>query len=60
MASLLLRRLGGLAVEHGVEAFTATMLSDNQPAARLARSLSHRAELHWADGVLEMVTPLSA
>ena len=60
VASTLLRRLGETARGRGVEAFTATMLGDNQPAARLARALSRRAELRWADGAMEMTTPLSA
>ena len=60
VASTLLRGLGETAKGHGVEAFTATMLGDNQPAARLARALSRHAELRWADGAMEMTTPLSA
>ena len=60
VASTLLRGLGETAKGHGVEAFTATMLGDNQPAARLARALSRHAELRWAGGGMEMTTPLSA
>jgi GNAT superfamily N-acetyltransferase len=60
VASTLLRGLGETAKGHGVEAFTGTMLGDNVPAARLARSLSHRTELHWGDGGMEMTAPLSA
>ena len=60
VASTLLRGLGEAAKGHGVEAFTGTMLGDNRPAANLARSLSRRTELRWADGDVEMTAPLSA
>jgi GNAT superfamily N-acetyltransferase len=60
VASTLLRRLGETERGRGVDAFTGTMLGDNGPAARLARSLSPQTELRWVDGGMEMTTRLSA
>jgi GNAT superfamily N-acetyltransferase len=53
--------LADVAREHGIERFSATMLSDNPAALALMRTLAHRLESGGHDGgVREVVADLAA
>jgi GNAT superfamily N-acetyltransferase len=54
----LARRLGAVALEHGYDTFTATMLPDNRAALGLMRKLVPEASLRWGHGEYEAVMPL--
>jgi len=58
IGKLLLTLLARRAREHGVRAFTATMLGDNRPAARLLKGLSEQARFTVSQGEVEAVVPL--
>ena len=54
------RRLADEARERGVKRFTATLLSDNEPAQRLFASISSRLETRAQSGLREVVADLAA
>jgi len=55
----LARRLSCVALDHGFDRFTATMLPDNRQAIGLLRRLSDDASVHFVDGNYSGVVPLS-
>ena len=50
IATALLRELGGVASERGVERFTATVAAENRAVTTLVRSLPVRATWNWDQG----------
>ena len=58
VARWLLRTLGRLAHQRGVTTFTATVLADNLPALRLARTLNPQATMAGTGPERELVMPL--
>jgi ribosomal protein S18 acetylase RimI-like enzyme len=56
----LTRRLAKRAVEHGIEAFDAVVLSDNRPALGLIRKLSPDASVHFDHGEYAADIPIAA
>jgi RimJ/RimL family protein N-acetyltransferase len=58
IATALLRELGGVASERGVERFTATVAADNRAITRLVRSLPVRATWNWDQGERRLDVPL--
>jgi len=60
LGTILLRRLGLDAVEHGYAAFTATVLGDNRRALHLAHQVSPAVHTHIDHGEWFLDIPLSA
>ena len=58
VARWLLRTLARSARQRGITAFTATVLADNLPALRLARTLNPRATMEGTGPERELVMPL--
>lgn len=58
VARWLLRTLGSLARQRGIEELTATVLADNVPALELARTLNPRATMEGTGPERELVLPL--
>ena len=50
IATALLRQLGGVATQRGVERFTATVAADNRAVATLVRSFPVHATWNWENG----------
>jgi RimJ/RimL family protein N-acetyltransferase len=58
IATALLRELGGVASERGVERFTATVAAENRAITTLVRSLPVRATWNWDQGERQLDVPL--
>jgi RimJ/RimL family protein N-acetyltransferase len=58
IATALLRELGGVASERGVERFTATVAADNRAITTLVRSLPVSATWNWDRGERRLDVPL--
>jgi RimJ/RimL family protein N-acetyltransferase len=58
IATALLRELGGVAHERGVERFTATVAAENRAITTLVRSLPVRATWNWDQGERHLDIPL--
>ncbi len=58
IATALLRELGGVASERGVERFTATVAAENRAVATLVRSFPVRATWEWDQGERHLDIPL--
>jgi GNAT superfamily N-acetyltransferase len=60
IATALLRELGGVASERGVERFTATVAAENRAITTLVRSLPVHATWNWDHGERQLDIPLHA
>jgi GNAT superfamily N-acetyltransferase len=60
IGKLLLALLARRAREEGITAFTATMIGDNRPAARLLKGFSDAATFAVSQGEIEAVVPIGA